>query len=211
MLLMTMPLEIKKECNEISPPPAPHLVSASEGLNWVSLSVSRCEAAQTCEKTSPTVMTRLAGRLADTPGLAAGFHAVWEDRGEEGEVPPLVSVAAVCPSTLAVSCRLSGPAACLQLRRELIQLPARFPRRSRHCIIATAAPDRARARAPLLCASPRPRVTRLPPVVTITILEVFLFISWVSHNFIYHAYCITILCPRAVLHTLYVCFCLKKK
>lgn len=75
-------------------------------------------------------MTRLAVGLADTPGCALPCSV-------EGQGSVSVSVHAARPSALTLS-RLSA-AASLQLWRELIQLLARFPRRSRHCIIATAA------------------------------------------------------------------------
>lgn len=76
---------------------------------------------------SPNVMTRLAAGLADTPGFVFPCRVL-------GQGLASVSQPLVCPSSA-----LSA-AACPQLWRELIQLLARFPRRSRHCIIATAAP-----------------------------------------------------------------------
>lgn len=72
-------------------------------------------------------MTRLAAGLADTPGSVFPCRVL-------GQGLASVSQPLVCPSSA-----LSA-AACPQLWRELIQLLARFPRRSRHCIIATAAP-----------------------------------------------------------------------
>lgn len=101
-------------------------------------------------------MTRLAAGLADTPGSVFPCRVL-------GQGLASVSQPLVCPSSA-----LSA-AACPQLWRELIQLLARFPRRSRHCIIATAAPTvRVHEACTVhVCAPPAPpRTARLPPAVT---------------------------------------------
>lgn len=87
-------------------------------------------------------MTRLAAGLADTPGRGS-------PRSEQGRAP--LGVAALAGSSPGGALGVPGwlsSAASLPLWAELIQVLARLPRRSRHCIIATAA-SAARVREPL--------------------------------------------------------------
>lgn len=89
-------------------------------------------------------MTRLAAGLADTPGSVLPCSVL-------KRAPSGVSVAAVCASAPAVS--WLSAAAAPQLSRELIQLLARFPRRSRHWHHSNTSPCRARSRRLLVCLS----------------------------------------------------------